>query len=210
MLPAPRASGVTVRTGTAPSREVLDGFGLRVLATYAANGHILEELGYPAPEYQYEFCEVVVAEMPRLPRHSFVVMDGPFTSLMPHNGQDRFLVYDVDHSVRMRKTTRRFDLPHDLAALAGHGLVTSPAMSVAPSVFASVGRFISFGAEPRHVGSYFVVRPVLPHSDATDARPTIVRWIDDATVSVLSGKLGTCVAAADAVVAGPARARAVM
>jgi hypothetical protein len=195
------AAGVTVRTGIAPDREVLDQFGLRVLATYAGNGQMLEELGYPPPEYQYEFCEVVVADVPRLPRHSFVVMDGPFISLMPHGGHDRFLVYDVDHSVRLRETTCRFELPEDLAALAGHGLVKSPPMSVAASTFASMGRFIAFGAAPRHIGSYFVVRPVLPHADDTDARPTIVRWIDDATVTVLSGKLGTCVAAADAVVA---------
>lgn len=200
------AAGVTVHTGTAPGREVLDRFGLRVLATYAGNGQILEQLGYPPPEYQYELCEVVAAEVPQLPRHSFVVMDGPFISLMPESGHDRFLAYDVDHSVHLRETTRCFELPEHLAALAEHGLVTSPSTSVAASIFASMGRFIAFEAAPSHVGSYFVVRPVLPHADDTDARPTVVRWIDDATVTVLSGKLGTCVAAADAVVAGRAAA----
>ena len=43
----------------------------------------------------------------------------------------------------------------------------------------------------------FTFRTVLPNKDEDDARPTLVEKTDDKTFSIFSGKIGTCVSAAD-------------
>ena len=54
-------------------------------------------------------------------------------------------------------------------------------------------------ARAEHIGSMFTFRTVLPNLEKTDARPTFVTKIDDKTVTVFSGKIGTCVEAAEEV-----------
>jgi hypothetical protein len=50
-----------------------------------------------------------------------------------------------------------------------------------------------------HVGSMFTVRAVLPGLDRTDARPTRITRLDERVITVFSGKIGTCVRAANEV-----------
>jgi hypothetical protein len=53
----------------------------------------------------------------------------------------------------------------------------------------------------QHAGSMFTIRTVLPGMDATDERPTLVTAADERLVTVFSGKIGTCVRAAEEVAA---------
>ena len=46
----------------------------------------------------------------------------------------------------------------------------------------------------------FTIRTVLPNTDATDTRPTLVHRVSERLVTLFSGKIGTCVVAADQVV----------
>ena len=48
-----------------------------------------------------------------------------------------------------------------------------------------------------HIGSMFTFRTVLPNREKDDARPTLVEKIDDNMFSIFSGKMGTCVNAAE-------------
>ena len=50
-----------------------------------------------------------------------------------------------------------------------------------------------------HIGSMFTVRTVLPNMNSTDERPTIVRQISDNVFTIFSGKVTTCVEAAEEV-----------
>lgn len=43
----------------------------------------------------------------------------------------------------------------------------------------------------------YTIRTVLPDTDDTDERPTIVSRASDRIISVFSGKIPTCIAAAD-------------
>ena len=43
----------------------------------------------------------------------------------------------------------------------------------------------------------FTFRTVLPNRDRDDARPTLVEKSNDKTFTIFSGKIGTCVSAAD-------------
>jgi len=51
-----------------------------------------------------------------------------------------------------------------------------------------------------HVGSMFTVRTVLAHRDHDDARPTLVTKVNNNTYTIFSGKIGTCVEAANQLV----------
>ena len=51
-----------------------------------------------------------------------------------------------------------------------------------------------------HIGSMFTFRTVLPNKEKDDARPTLVDKIDDKIFNVFSGKIGTCVEAANEVI----------
>ena len=48
-----------------------------------------------------------------------------------------------------------------------------------------------------HIGSMFTFRTVLPNRDKDDARQTLVGKVDDKTFTLFSGKIGTCVTAAN-------------
>ena len=51
-----------------------------------------------------------------------------------------------------------------------------------------------------HIGSMFTVRTVLAHRDHDDARPTIVTQEAHNVYTIFSGKIGTCVPAANELV----------
>ena len=48
----------------------------------------------------------------------------------------------------------------------------------------------------------FTFRTVLPNRDEDDARPTLVDRLDDRMFNLFSGKIGTCVDAANQVLGG--------
>ncbi len=52
-----------------------------------------------------------------------------------------------------------------------------------------------------HVGSMYTVRTVLPNTDKTDERPTVVSRMNDRVIHVFSGKIGNCVDASGQVIA---------
>lgn len=193
------SSGVQVFTDAVPSRSALDPFDLRVISAYGDNGSILNELGFQAKMFQLELCEVAKVRIEQTVQQSLVVMDGPFISLTPI-GSDRFLLYHVDHSVHLRETTTHLAPSPRLREMCAAGPLATPPISNFESILHSAREFIDFPTDPVHLGSSFTVRPILPGVDGSDERPTIIDRLDEHTVSVLSGKLGTCVANAHEIV----------
>ena len=49
----------------------------------------------------------------------------------------------------------------------------------------------------KHIGSMYTFRTVLPNRDKDDGRPTLVEQTDDNQFTLFSGKIGTCVTAAE-------------
>lgn len=192
------ASGVRVRLGSADGgRTVAGAHDVVVVAAYGAVNGVLGDLGHPPIELQYEVCEVPVVRAPRLARCSLVVMDGPFVSVGPYGDREHVL-YDVVHSVHRREVGRvapaRADFARELDGAPG----SRPATTRFPAILDSTRRFLAL-QEVTHVGSLFSERVVLPGVHATDARPTLVQWVAPDVMSVLSGKVTTCVDAAHAV-----------
>jgi hypothetical protein len=114
----------------------------------------------------------------------------------PLGSSDLFVLGNVVHAIHHVSVGRVPDVPEELQGLLDAGIIAAPRGS-------NIDRFIAAGSEffeeferAEHVGSMFTVRAVLPGLDGTDERPTLVRDIDDRTVSVFSGKIDTCIRAA--------------
>lgn len=167
----------------------MTGYDLTVLATYGA---------HTARELQFEVTEVAVVALPAgYALHSYVILDGAYCCLDPLPGTAYHLLYDVVHSVHHTNIGYRAEIPGHLAGLVDAGVVDSRHSRYERMVDTARRFFPLFTGE--HVGSMYTVRAVLPNVDATDERPTIVER-DGNTISILSGKIDTAVAAARQIV----------
>lgn len=178
------ASGVKVHLGHAVSGA--PDFDAVLLATYA--GLPL----WPQPDRQYELCEVVLLRLPEgFGDTSIVIMDGEFCCLDPMIGTGLHMLSHVKHSIH----ASRNDWPPMAAIPVNCGVVTGAPTKHVDIITASA-RFMPFLHEAQYEGSMYTVKAVLPGQDATDARPTLVEQVDDRVVRIFSGKMGTCVKAA--------------
>ena len=80
-------------------------------------------------------------------------------------------------------------------------MIERPPLTSFPRFRDAAAEFFPDATELEHVGSMFTIRTVLPGLDATDERPTLVTAVDERLVTVFSGKVGTCVRAAEEVAA---------
>jgi hypothetical protein len=195
-----RATGVDVHLGTEVEADDLRAFETSVVATYAEVNRLAPDVPGSRPVYQFEICEKPVVRLPATFRaDSVVVMDGPFMCVDPLADTGLFVLGNVVHAIHQRSIGRVPEVPGEYADLLDRGIVERPSIT-------NIDRFISEGVEyfegfdqAEHVGSMFTIRAVLPGVDRTDERPTLVRQIDERTITVFSGKIDTCIRAAESV-----------
>lgn len=192
-----REARVNVHLETEVGMADLGDADLVVIATYAGINGLLGSDPEARRSYQFEVCEKPVVQLPvRFAGKSVVVMDGPFMCFDPMGSSDRHVLGHVVHAIHATNVGLQPAVPEAIAPLLNRGVVERPAVS-------NIDRFIEAGREffPEfdqavHVGSMFTVRAVLPGVEGTDARPTLVRRVSDRVITVFSGKIATCVAAA--------------
>ena len=195
-----RTSGVAVHLSTEIRQGDLDDHDLKVIATYAELNALVGELPGSRPAYQFEICEKPVVRLPAAyAGQSVVVMDGPFMCFDPLADSGLFVLGNVIHAIHRRSIGRVPDVPEEFASLLNRGIVKDPPITnIDRFIDAGLGFFDDFD-QAEHVGSMFTIRAVLPGVDRTDARPTLVRQLDDRTITVFSGKIDTCLRAAEGV-----------
>ncbi|MBS2552404.1 FAD-binding oxidoreductase [Catenulispora sp. NL8] len=191
------SAGVDVRLRTRADRRILSGYDLVVLATYADLNRLRIELGHGPQVFQFEVCEKPVARLPDEYRNtSLVIMDGPFMCVDPVAGSPDFLLGNVDHAI-VASTVGYFPLiPRSVARHVHSGVVIKPKPSRFDDFVGSAKEFLVGFDQAIHRGSIFTIRTVLPHMEATDDRPTLVRSLDERTFVIFGGKITTCVEAA--------------
>lgn len=197
-----RESGVTVHLGTEVAMADLADADRVVIATYAGLNQMLGEESTARRPYQFEVCEKPVVQLPAgFAGTSVVVMDGPFMCFDPVGTGGRHVLGHVVHAIHATNVGLVPEVPDAIAPLLNRGVVERPAVT-------HIDRFIEAGreffpeiAQAVHVGSMFTVRAVLPGVEGTDTRPTLVRQVDERVITVFSGKIATCIAAATQVAA---------
>jgi len=149
-------------------------------------------------DYQFELCEKPVVRLPKaFQGHSLVVMDGPFMCVDPFGRTGLFVMGNVVHAIHQTNVGKVPVIDARYRPLLNAGLITRPPVTHIKQFIAAASAFLPQIEQAEHVGSMFTVRTVLPDKDATDERPTIVTKISDRLITIFSGKLGTCVEAAN-------------
>jgi len=195
-----RTTGVGVHLDTEIRPGDLDAYAVSVIATYADLNRLVPDVHGARPAYQFEVCEKPVVRLPeQYAGQSVVIMDGPFMCFDPLADTGLFVLGNVVHAVHQRSIGRVPEVSPEFEPLLNKGIVPNPPIT-------NIDRFLADGSEyfadfdqAEHVGSMYTIRAVLPGVDGTDERPTLVRQIDERTITVFSGKIDTCVRAAEGV-----------
>lgn len=194
-------SGVDLRLGTHVEDPAALEERYAVVAAYAALNDLLDGHGSLVDRYKFELYEKPVVDLPRaFSDTSVVVMDGPFMCFDPYGRTGHFLLGNVVHSIHDRQVGLEPSFDDRYETLVDAGLVESPEPTNVDAILASGSEFFPRLTEAEHLGSLFTVRAVPACVEDTDERPTVVEREGD-VVKLFSGKLGTCVDAARAVVA---------
>lgn len=192
-----KGAGVNVVLNKHTTEEDFDDYDYVVIATYAKINELLDE----PIQYQYEVVEKPVVKLPEQYKNkSVVVMDGPFMCLDPYKDGYHVLGH-VEHAIH---STNVGDYPmvlnKHIVEYLNNGVIHNPHVT-------KINKFIEAGMEffedfdkLEHIGSMFTIRTVLPYRDEDDARPTIVNQVAHNVYTIFSGKIGTCVEAANKLV----------
>ena len=189
--------GVNIVLNKHTTEEDFDDYDYVVIATYAKINELLDE----SIQYQYEVVEKPVVKLPEQYKNkSVVVMDGPFMCLDPYK-DDLHVLGHVKHAIH---STNVGDYPmvlnKDIVGYLNNGVISNPKITKIQKFIEAGKEFFEDFDKLEHVGSMFTVRTVLSHRDHDDARPTLVTQEAHNVYTIFSGKIGTCVKAANQLV----------
>lgn len=195
-----RSAGVNLRLGEAATNNKLNKYDFAVIAAYASINSLLPF--HKQRDYQFELCEKPVVKLPReFSNKCLVIMDGPFMCIDPFGRTGNFLLGNVVHAIHQTNIGENPEFDKKFKPLLNKGLIRNPPVTNFKKFIESGTKFIPELAKARHIGSMFTFRTVLPRLEKTDARPTLVSRIDNKTAAVFSGKISSCVEAAEKVAA---------
>ena len=193
--------GVNIILGKKVSYEDLHEYDMVVSATYANSNIPLKAFPEAQENYQFELIEKLVLDLPEKFRNmSVVIQDGPFTCIDPYGESGLSLMGNVTHAIHHRNIGKVPEIPEQYRELLNNGIIKNPKITKVSSFLKDAEKFfpgIRDGA--KHIRSMFTIRTVLPYREHDDARPTTIREINDRLISVFSGKIPTCVEAAEQV-----------
>ncbi len=188
------SSGVKVYVNSEVKNLDEEKFDVSVIATYSQINQLLNE----KKEYQYEVCEKPVVKLPKtFENTSIVVMDGPFMCLDPYMGGTHVLG-NVVHAIHETNIGTEPIVSDELKPYLNKGIVRNPNIT-------NIDKFIESGVkyfgdefkDLEHIGSMYTIRTVLSNKEKDDARPTLVEKVKDNVYTLFSGKIDTCVNAAN-------------
>jgi hypothetical protein len=175
---------------------------LVVNCTYANLNSLYEDTVHPQKEYQFEVCEKPLIKLPKeFYRKSIVILDGPFFCIDPYGRTDMHLMGNVVHAIHATNTGIKPNIPESIRSVLNKGIIKNPQVTNFKKFIESAIEIMPEMKRAEHIGSMYTVRTVLPNTDKTDERPTVVSRVNDRVIHVFSGKIGNCVDASRQVIA---------
>jgi len=177
--------------------NLFEKFDRVVVCTYANINHLLKQYPSEQNEYQFELCEKPVVKLPEsFKNKSVVIMDGPFMCIDPLGNTGLHLLCNVVHEIHQTNIGKHPSINKKFIDLIDKGIIKNPSQTKFPEFIKSTIGFIPEIKKAEHIGSMFTYRAVPPRVEETDARPTIVKEINNKVITLFSGKITTCVEAA--------------
>jgi len=198
-----KSMSIQINFGIEVDDKILDSYDYVIISTYTNNNKFLDDYPESKINYQYELCEKPVVRLPNeFQSKGVVIMDGPFMCLDPYGDTGLHVLGNVVHAIHQTNIgtepgpliDKRFE------RMLNNGIIENPPISNFPQFISSASQFFYGIEKAEHIGSMFTYRVVFPNLDETDERPTVVQKIDNRIISLFSGKIPTCVAAANQVV----------
>ncbi len=186
------SGGVEVLKNKTTTKDDFKGFDVVVVATYAKLNDLLDN----KREYQFEVCEKPVVRLPRkYEGKSIVIMDGPFMCLDPYG--DNHVLGNVVHAIHETNVGEKPIVSEELKPYLNKGVISKPEITNIDKFIETGKRFFKDFEKLRHIGSMYTIRTVLKNREQDDARPTLVNHEGNNVYSLFSGKIDTCVDAAN-------------
>ena len=185
---------VKIHLSNKVSDDLFEKFDRVVICAYTGINQLLKQYPTQQNEYQFELCEKPVVKLPEsFKNKSVVIMDGPFMCIDPLGNTGLHLLCNVVHEIHQTNIGKYPSINKKFVDLIDKGIVKNPSQTNFPKFVESTIDFIPEITKAKHVGSMFTYRAVPPRVEETDARPTIVKEINNKIVTLFSGKITTCV-----------------
>jgi len=188
------SSGIKVYVNSEVKSLDEEKFDVAVIATYSQINQLLDE----KKEYQFEVCEKPVVKLPKIFENlSVVVMDGPFMCLDPYVNNSHVLG-NVVHAIHETNIGTKPIVSEELKPYLNKGLIRNPKITNIDKFIESGKKYFGDEFEDlEHIGSMYTIRTVLSNREQDDSRPTLVEKVNDNVYTLFSGKIDTCVDAAN-------------
>lgn len=191
---------VNVLLNTEAKENDFKGYDLVIIATYSLNNSLLSQHVEAQKDYQFELCEKPVLKLPeKFNNKSVVVIDGPFMCIAPLGRTGLFVIGHVVHAIHRTNIGKFPEVPPQFEDLLDKGIIKNPPITNIKKFIEATTEFFPDVKDAEHVGSMYTFRTVPPYREYDDARPTYVDRITEKIVTLFSGKIGTCVDAAEQV-----------
>ena len=191
---------VNVLLNTEAKESDFKDYDLVIIATYSMNNSLLSKHIEAQKQYQFELCEKPVIKLPEeFNNKSVVVIDGPFTCIAPLGRTGLFVIGHVVHAIHKTNIGKLPIIPSQFKSLLNKGIVKNPPITNIKNFIKGASEFFPEVKNAEHVGSMFTVRTVPAYREYDDARPTLVDSVSEKLVVIFSGKIGTCIDAAEQV-----------
>ena len=188
-----KSNGINVILNKQTNKSDLINYDIVVIATYSKLNDLLEN----KTEYQFEVCEKPVVKLPsKYKNKSIVIMDGPFMCLDPYGDTEYHVLGNVVHAIHETNVGYKPKVSH-LKKYLNKGLIKNPKYTNIEKFIKTGEKFFKGFNGLTHIGSLYTVRTVLKNRNHDDARPTLVKKENKNTYSLFSGKIDTCVDAAN-------------
>mgnify|MGYP001560344121 CR=1 FL=1 len=192
--------GINLLLNKKASMEMLEGYDYIIISTYSNMNSLLGSYPASQKDYQFELCEKLVLELPEVFNNkSIVIIDGPLFCVDPYGRSGKFLMGNVVHAIHEANIGKFPKIDDRYSKMLDSGIIKKPQVTKFREFIESAAEFMPEIKKAKHVGSMFTIRTVLPYIEKTDARPTIVEKIDNRIITVFSGKIPTCVDAAESI-----------
>jgi len=195
-----KKNNVKVNLNTKVNDELFKNFDWVIICTYSNLNSLIQNHPELQKQYQFELCEKPVVKLPEsFKNKSIVVMDGPFMCIDPLANTNLHLLCNVVNEIHQTNIGLFPKIDEKYLPLLDSGIIKNPTITNYDKFIQSSIPFFPEIESAEHIGSLFTVRAVPPRVEDTDARPTQVTQIDENTITIFSGKITTCVEAANEV-----------
>tara|TARA_R110000824_G_scaffold22535_3_gene82383 strand:+ start:876 stop:1919 length:1044 start_codon:yes stop_codon:yes gene_type:complete len=191
-----KSSSIILKLNTRFRKEDCEKYDLIINCTYANINDILDDK--IKKDYQFEVCEKIAVEMPKeMKDKSIVVMDGPFMCVDPYGRTGNSLLGNVVHAIHSTNIDKHPLVNEALKDVLNKGIIENPGITRFDEFIRTGREYIPSLNNCKYLGSMYTIRAVLPNMDDTDGRPTVVSVSKNNIINIFSGKIDTCVSAAN-------------